>query len=149
MEWRSGRRGCKTCPSGILIGSIVLHSSPVCPTHAVTICATAAEKLERTSRGVDADPLPFPHPFLSHPVPLLLHPRFTHSLPYSSFLLPLYLARKFGEALQASHCSVQWKMAASCKSYSGPNTSGAGARFTKYLATILRLSYDNAICCRN
>jgi len=56
------------------------------------IGATTTEKLERTSRGVDANPIPFLHPSLPR-LPLLLHPCFTQSLPYSSFLLPLYSAR--------------------------------------------------------
>ena len=56
------------------------------------IGATTTEKLERTSRGVDANPIPFLHPSLPR-LPLLLHPCFSQSLPYSSFLLPLYSAR--------------------------------------------------------
>jgi len=50
--------------------------------------ATTAEKLEGTSRGVHADPLAFPPPSLPR-LPLFRHPCFTHSLPYSSFLLHL------------------------------------------------------------
>ena len=44
---------------------------------------------------------------------VLLHPCFTHSLPYSSFLLPLNLARRSGK-----HCKLATmpgeKMTASC-----------------------------------
>jgi len=58
--------------------------------------ATTAEKLEGTSRGVKADSLP--HPSVPH-LPLLLHPRFTHSLLYSSFPSLLNRARRFGENL--------------------------------------------------
>jgi len=54
---------------------------------------TTAEKL-----GGPHDPLPFPPPSLPR-LPLLLHPCLTHSLPCSSFLLPLNLARR----------SVDWK----------------------------------------
>jgi len=61
-------------------------------------CATTAEKLEGTSRGVDADHLPRLPPFLSR-LPLLFHPCFTHSLSYSSFRLPLNLALRSQEAL--------------------------------------------------
>jgi len=61
----------------------------------VTIGATTAEKLEGTARGVDADPLPFLRPSLPR-LPFLLHPCYTHSLPYSSFLLLLSLARRSG-----------------------------------------------------
>ena len=50
------------------------------------IVATTAEKLDGTSRGVDADPLVFPHPSLPTVTQL---PGFTHSLPYSCFPLPL------------------------------------------------------------
>ena len=53
----------------------------------------------------------------------VVHPRYTHSLPYSSFLLPLHLARRSGEALQASH-GAQRKMTAGCRSWRGPNTPG-------------------------
>jgi len=42
--------------------------------------ATAAEKLEGTSRGVDADSLP--SPLSPSRLPLLLHPCLTHSLPH-------------------------------------------------------------------
>jgi len=56
------------------------------------IGATTAEKLKGTSRAVDANTIPFLHPSLPR-LPLLLHPCFTQSLPYSSFLLPLYSAR--------------------------------------------------------
>ena len=62
------------------------------------IDATTAEMLEGTSHPMDADPISFPP--LSLPcLPLLLHPCFTHSLPYSSFLLHLNLARRSWEAL--------------------------------------------------
>ena len=50
----------------------------------LAIGATTAEKLEGTSRGVGADPLPPPRS-LSR-LPLMLHPSFTHSFSYSSFL---------------------------------------------------------------
>ena len=42
---------------------------------------------------MDADPLPFSAPSYPH-LPLLLHPCFTHSLPYSSFLLPSVIFSK-------------------------------------------------------
>lgn len=45
------------------------------------IGSTTAEKLEGSSRGVDADPLHFLPLFLFR-LPPLLHPRFTPSLPY-------------------------------------------------------------------
>ena len=47
----------------------------------------------------------FPHPSLSL-LSLLLHPCFTHCLPYSSFLLPLLLARRSGEAVP----SEKWQL---------------------------------------
>ena len=53
-------------------------------------------KVGGTSRGVDTDPLSFPPPSLPR-LPLLLHPCFPHSLPYSAFLLPLNLVRRSGE----------------------------------------------------
>ena len=64
-------------------------------------------------------------PFFSSPpslsrLPLLPHPRFTHSILYSSFLLPVSLARR---PWSASHIA-QKKMAARCKSWRGPNTPG-------------------------
>ena len=76
--------------------------------------ATTAEKLEGTSRGVHADPLAFPPPSLPR-LPLFRHPCFTHSLPYSSFLLHL-------------NCKLPTvpprKMAASNKTWMWPNTLG-------------------------
>ena len=57
------------------------------------IDATTAEKLEATSRGLDTDPIPFP-PSSNPRLPLLLHPCFIHSFPYSSVLLLLNLARR-------------------------------------------------------
>jgi len=89
---------------------LVVVNAAIC---CLSVGATRAEQLEGISPRVDIDPLPFSHPPPPR-LPLLLHPCFTHSLPYSYFLLPLNLARK------------------------------SGARFTKYLTTILRLSYDNA-----
>ena len=53
-----------------------------CIVRSTSICATTAEKLEGTWRGMDADPLPFLPLFLFR-LPLLLHPCFTHSLPYT------------------------------------------------------------------
>ena len=61
--------------------------------------ATPAEKLDRTSRGVDADPLPF----LLRPFPVSRYcSTHFHKFPslYFSFLLPLNLARMSVEALQ-------------------------------------------------
>ena len=52
---------------------------------ASVIGATMAKKLEGTSRGVDADLLPFLPPSAPH-LPLLFHPCFIHSIPFSSFL---------------------------------------------------------------
>ena len=49
------------------------------------IGSTTAEKLEGSSRGVDADPLPSPPPSLPR-LPLLLHPCFTHCLSYSYYV---------------------------------------------------------------
>ena len=60
----------------------------------MTIGATTAEKLEGTSSGADADPLPF-HPSSLPHLPLLLRLCFANSLPYSSFPLPLNTARRF------------------------------------------------------
>jgi len=64
----------------------------------VIIGAITAEKLEGTSRGVDANPVGFPPRSLPR-LPLLLRPGFTHSLPYSSFLLHLNSARRSLKAL--------------------------------------------------
>ena len=82
-------------------------------TQADTVGAATAEKLEGISRGVDADPRGvdadphrFPSPFLPR-LALLLLPCFTHSLPCSSFLLTLNLARTSGETLLASHCALE------------------------------------------
>jgi len=62
--------------------------------------ATAADKLEGTSRGVDADPLTFSFLPPSLPrLPLLSQSCFSHSFPYCSFLLPVNLARRSAEAL--------------------------------------------------
>jgi len=57
----------------------------------VNLGANRAQKLEGdlTWGGCRSSVLP----------PLLLYPRFTHSLPYSSFLLSLNLAKRSGEAL--------------------------------------------------
>jgi len=89
----------------------------------VIIGATTAEKLAWTSRGVDADFLPFPPPSLPR-LPLLPHPCFIHSLSYSSSLLTLSSARRSGE-----HCKLPTvpseKMAAGCRSWRGPNTLGS------------------------
>ena len=63
-----------------------------------------------------ADPFPLPPPSLPR-LHLLRHPCFTHSLPYSSFLLPLNLSR-------SSHHISQRKITASCKSRIVPNTLG-------------------------
>ena len=58
--------------------------------------AIAAEKLEGTSRGVNADPPSF---FLRY-LPLLLQPCLIRSLSHSSFPpLPLNPVKRFGEAL--------------------------------------------------
>jgi len=86
------------------------------------IGATTAEKLEGTSRGVDADrPTPFLFFACSFSVSLY---RSSHSPSrYSSLLLPINSARRSGEALSASN-SAQRKMAASCTSWRGPNTLG-------------------------
>jgi len=65
--------------------------------------ATAAEKLEGTSRGADADPIPF---LLLCPFPSpLTAPSMSHPFPspHSSFLLALNSARRSGEALKVSH----------------------------------------------
>ena len=77
-------------------------TSPICQ-YAPTGCwhvgmgATSAEKFEGTSHVVNVSPLLFP---LSLPcLPFLTHLCFTNSLPYSSFLLSLSLARRSGEAL--------------------------------------------------
>jgi len=88
--------------------------STVRPKHRQTpYGAATAEKLEGISRGVDADPRGvdadphrFPSPFLPR-LALLLLPCFTHSLPCSSFLLTLNLARTSGETLLASHCALE------------------------------------------
>ena len=58
----------------------------------VAIGASAAEKLEATSRWVDADPLPFLPVFLSTPVLPI-------SFIYSSFPLPLNSASRSRETL--------------------------------------------------
>ena len=63
-----------------------------------------------------ADPFPLPPPSLPR-LHLLRHPCFAHSLPYSSFLLPLNLSR-------SSHRIAQRKITASCKSRIVPNTLG-------------------------
>jgi len=78
-EWR-------VCKSGMGKVGGCRSNTPVARSFCSVIVATAAAKLEGTSRAVDADPIPFPAPSLPR-LPLLLHPCFTHSLPYSSFLL--------------------------------------------------------------
>jgi len=65
----------------------------------VAIDVTTDEKLEGSSRVMNADPIAFPPPSFPPCLHLLLQPRFAHSLPYSSFILPLNLAMSFGEAL--------------------------------------------------
>jgi len=53
----------------------------------------STEGTEGTSPRVDIDPLPFPHPPLPR-LPLLLHPCFTHSLPYSLFPSPIKFSKE-------------------------------------------------------
>jgi len=82
--------------------------------------ATTAEKLEGTSRGVKADSLP--HPSVPH-LPLLLHPRFTHSLLYSSFPSLLNRARRFGGKFVTLLPTIpsEKKTTIGCKIWRGPN----------------------------
>ena len=68
---------------------------------------------------MDADPLPVPPPSL-RPLSLLPRPCLTHSLPYSSFLLPLNLARRSG----LLSTLTREKMIARCKVWTGPNRLG-------------------------
>jgi len=73
---------------------------------------------------VDAGPLPFPPPSFPR-LPLLLHPCFTYSVPFSSFLLPLKFSKEvhaWGSTVSFPQCPA--KMAASCESWRGPNTLG-------------------------
>jgi len=60
-----------------------------------TIGATTAEKLEGTSSGVDADPLPFPRPSLLH-LPLL-NSTPVSPIPFHTLFFPWNTARRFGE----------------------------------------------------
>ena len=68
-------------------GRLLCEYDVVSPIIVIIIGATTAEKLEGTSSGMDAEPLLLSPPSLPH-LPLLLHPCFTHSLPYSAFPHP-------------------------------------------------------------
>ena len=82
----------------------------------LAIGATTAEKLERTSRVVGADPLPSPPvPF---PSPINASPQFHPFLFLLFFPSPLNSVKRSMEALQASH-NAQRQTAASCKSCRG------------------------------
>jgi len=68
--------------------------------------------------------LPFHPPSLARPS-LLLHPRFTHPLPFSCFSLPSHSARRFGEAeTKVATVPNEKNDSHAFKSKRGPNTLG-------------------------
>jgi len=84
--------------------------------------ATTAEKLEGTSGGVDDNLLSF----LLHPFPVSRYCS-THVSPIPFPILlsfsPFKFSQVFGSTVSFLHCPAK-KMAASCRSWRGPNTLG-------------------------
>jgi len=83
-----------------------------------------AEKLEGTSRGLDADGISFPPPSLP-PSPVIALSTFHPFTSISSFFLHVSLARMYGLLPTLPcfpHCPA--KMTASCRRLRGPNTLG-------------------------
>jgi len=90
------------------------------------ICATQPrlKTWERTSGWVVGDFLPL-SPSSSPRLTLLLHPRFAHSFPCSSFRFPLNLAVKSGRHyIRFQRCPAKKMTAMVTKVGGGPNTLG-------------------------